>query len=335
MAFTAAADGYKLPILIIIPRKFPLKHFECPKNVVIVYKQKSKTFDSAIMNNHFVPKVILPYMYRRGLDKINLHLDNSPVHKRSDLLNKFSYHNIEPSFFPARMTSLLQPADVGWFRSLKTQYQNKWQNWFITSEKAFTKQHNLKSPGYARVINWISQIWTDFDPSIIKNSFKITGITSGDVNTYNHLLKDVLNGKPLPSYIIADNDSEEMNIFQASESDSSSLASIEGSQRSITELDCSNYSRSSCSNDDRYYDSSTGDDELDNRNMDDGDDYIDDVNDDSNSELNDSLTDEADDDDDNVNDDIADEGWMNDEEISENFISDFDDGNDESLIFLH
>ena len=153
MAFTAAADGYKLPILIIIPRKFPLKHFECPKNVVIVYKQKSKTFDSAIMNNHFVPKVILPYMYRRGLDKINLHLDNSPVHKRSDLLNKFSYHNIEPSFFPARMTSLLQPADVGWFRSLKTQYQNKWQNWFITSEKAFTKKQNLNSPGYARVIN--------------------------------------------------------------------------------------------------------------------------------------------------------------------------------------
>jgi len=46
----------------------------------------------------------------------------------------------------------MQPADVGWFRSLKSQYQAKWQDWYLTEPKAFTKSNNMKSPGYAKVI---------------------------------------------------------------------------------------------------------------------------------------------------------------------------------------
>ena len=56
-------------------------------------------------------------------------------------------------------TNLLQPADVSWMRPLKRAYHQKWQHWLINEEKSFTPAGNLRSPGYALVINWISQIW--------------------------------------------------------------------------------------------------------------------------------------------------------------------------------
>ena len=86
------------------------------------------------------------------------------------------------------MTILLQPADVGWFRSLKSKYHQKWQNWYLTSPKAFTKNNNLKSPGYKEVIKWVSQIWYEFDPETIVKSFESTGITSGYHSDYNHYI---------------------------------------------------------------------------------------------------------------------------------------------------
>ena len=73
------------------------------------------------MKEEFVEKVVVPHMLRNGKKKIVLHLDNSPVHKKKELQQKFRANNIEVSYFPPRMTSLLQPADVGWFKSLKSQ----------------------------------------------------------------------------------------------------------------------------------------------------------------------------------------------------------------------
>lgn len=161
LAFTASSNGRKFPILssIVIPRKNPLKApFKCPDSVVILYKPKSKTFDTNIMKGSFLQNIIRPYMLRHNKSRVLLHLDNSPVHKRSDLLSAFKQNGVEVSYFPARMTSLLQPADVGWFRSLKAQYHSKWQEWYLSSPKSFTTASNLKSPGYAKVINWISEI---------------------------------------------------------------------------------------------------------------------------------------------------------------------------------
>ncbi len=151
MAFTASSDGRKLPILIILPRKNPLKDFQIPNNVVILYKPKSKTFDSQVMRDVYVDKIIKPYMKHHNKSKLILHLDNSPVHKKNDLLELFSYNNVQVSYFPPRMTSLLQPADVGWFKSIKSQYQCKWQEWYLNEPKSFTKAHNMKSPGYSKV----------------------------------------------------------------------------------------------------------------------------------------------------------------------------------------
>ncbi len=144
-------------------------------------------------------------MLRHNKSRVLLHLDNSPVHKRSDLLSAFKQNRVEVSYFPARMTSLLQPADVGWFRSMKAQYHSKWQEWYLSSPKSFTKASNLKSPGYAKVINWISEIWQNFDKEIIIRSFESTGITSTNEDDYNNLLRAALKNKAPPTHTLVDN----------------------------------------------------------------------------------------------------------------------------------
>ena len=119
---------------------------------VILYKPNSKTFDTVVLRETYINQILRPYMLHRKKTRILLHLDNSPAHKRKDLRSAFRHNNVEVSYFPPRMTSLLQPADVGWFRSFKAQYHTKWQNWYLTEPKSFTKAKNMKSPGYGKVI---------------------------------------------------------------------------------------------------------------------------------------------------------------------------------------
>ena len=64
---------------------------------------------------------------------------------------------------PKRLTNLLQPADVSWMRVLKGAFRNKWQYWMINGEHAFTKARNMRSPGFALEIQWISEIWDALD----------------------------------------------------------------------------------------------------------------------------------------------------------------------------
>ena len=68
---------------------------------------------------------------------------------------------------PKRLTNLLQPADIAWFRPLKSLYDNHWSDWLVNSEKTFTKSNNMRSPGYAQIIEWVSSIWENFDQMII------------------------------------------------------------------------------------------------------------------------------------------------------------------------
>ena len=69
------------------------------------------------------------------------------------------------------MTNLLQSADVCWMRPLKLDYFCKWNERLVNSPKTYTAAGNMRSPGYASVINWINKIWSDFDPNLLARSF--------------------------------------------------------------------------------------------------------------------------------------------------------------------
>ena len=64
-----------------------------------------------------------------------------------------------------------------WFKVMKAKYHEEWTSWFLNDRKAFTKNGNLKSPGYARAIDWIVKIWNELDRDLMIRSFDTFGIT--------------------------------------------------------------------------------------------------------------------------------------------------------------
>jgi hypothetical protein len=59
----------------------------------------------------------------------------------------------------------------------------------MNGEHTFTKNHNCRSPGYAVAISWISEIWDEFDPTIIKESFDYCGITQNKMSGFHKQLQ--------------------------------------------------------------------------------------------------------------------------------------------------
>ena len=58
---------------------------------------------------------------------------------------------------------------------------------------------------YAKVIEWISEIWSDLDSSSIANSFDQCGITSKDTAAYSSQLRHFLRTRQLVDEIEPDN----------------------------------------------------------------------------------------------------------------------------------
>ena len=91
------------------------------------------------------------------------------------------------------MTNLLQPADVCWMRPLKLAYFRKWNEWLVNSPKTYTAAGNMRSPGYANVINWISEIWSDFDTNLLARSFDHCGLTYNRLADFHNQLQHFVN----------------------------------------------------------------------------------------------------------------------------------------------
>ena len=193
IAVCAAADGYKLPIVVIFPRVNTLKDFNCPDNIIVVYKTKP-TFDSLTIKESFVERVLVSHNRLRGIRKSVLVLDHATCHTTSNFKESLKVNNVDACFIPKRFTNLLQPADVAWFKPFKAQYTEKWNNWFLTSgNKTFTKNGNMRSPGYVQSIKWLLEIWADMDPQIIIESFQSCGILEQNEENYHKVLKKILN----------------------------------------------------------------------------------------------------------------------------------------------
>lgn len=105
-------------------------------------------------------------------------LDSAPCHKTAEVRDAAKKAKIKLIFVPPRLTNLLSPPDVCWFGPIKNSYRRLWSHWFITDPKTFTYSGNMRSAGYQKVIGWLSNIWKEFDPALIRKSFHSCGIVS-------------------------------------------------------------------------------------------------------------------------------------------------------------
>jgi len=115
------------------------------------------------------------------------------------------------------MTPFLQPADQSWMRPLKVAYFKKWNNWLVHAAKSYTAAGNLRSPGYAQAVIWISEVWADLDASLIANSFQFCGITSRHIADYSNQLRHFVRTTELVDEVQLDDDQTDQNSFSDSD----------------------------------------------------------------------------------------------------------------------
>lgn len=214
--FSASAAGQKLKPIILLPRKNPLPNFTPPDNVHLVY-QTSQNFNETIICEQFIKKVLASHVLSRNETSAFLVLDQAPCHTTARVKSCLEANKISYVYVPKRMTNLLQPADVSWMRSIKLMFKQKWQTWLIEGEKSFTRNGNMRSPGYALAIQWISEIWTALDAELIKKSFDLCGITQSKVDECHLQLKAFIrNG--MRSVVMDDDGADEIRGFDEARS---------------------------------------------------------------------------------------------------------------------
>jgi hypothetical protein len=229
-----------------IPRKRKLK--DEPEGCVIVYKGRSKTFDSPVICENFIGRSLAAYKCSKNYNKTLLVWDSARPHKTPQTLKKLKELDIDSILVPGRTTPFLQPADLMWFKELKRIYHEKWTSWWLNDRKAFTRNGNLKSPGYVKAMKWFMEAWNELDKDVIISSFEKTGITYSNPDNYNSVLKYVLENSTMPGSILEEEeDCDEINGFNCECHDSydEEDSSFDSRDASVDDDDSSSQSDSS------------------------------------------------------------------------------------------
>jgi len=209
ISLIAAADGSLLSPVVIIPRVNPLKNYTVPSNVIVYYKKGSKTFDSNVITEGVIRRALFPHLLRNNLKRPLLFIDSAPCHLTTQVRDELNHHNIDTIVVPPRMTNLLQPLDVSIMKSFKSKYHAKWTDWYLNSDKSFTRNGNMRSPPYATIIDWISSIVIDIPRELVSNSFDVCGITQNNNENYHSALSYVMSSNVLPVTILDELDGTE------------------------------------------------------------------------------------------------------------------------------
>ena len=190
----------KLPILVIIPRENPFPNYTPPDNVRVIYKTGA-TFDSDVICD-YIRQDLNNFLSENGFgnNKATLYLDSAPCHLTDPVKEAFKEIGCNHEFIKKRCTNMHQPWDVCMFAPIKRRLCSKWSHWYLFDDKSYTVHGNMRSPGYTSVIQWLSEIWYDFDPNIIINSFDQCDITSQS-NLHSALGAVVEENKTFSNYV--------------------------------------------------------------------------------------------------------------------------------------
>ncbi len=113
-AFSAVADGIKLPVFVIIPRVRRLDAIDELDYIEAEYRIGGTFNDAMIVQ--YLERIVIPYMLRKKFASVLLLIDQAKCHMTEMVKNFCISKRIVLVFIPPRMTNLLQPADVRAFQ---------------------------------------------------------------------------------------------------------------------------------------------------------------------------------------------------------------------------
>ncbi|CAF0972309.1 unnamed protein product [Brachionus calyciflorus] len=91
-AFSATADGEKLPVYVLVSRKSDLPNYTPPNNVQIEYKTGA-TFNEHVVVN-YVKRVVVPHMVQKGFKKVIFFLDSARCHLTKSVKDELQVNGI-------------------------------------------------------------------------------------------------------------------------------------------------------------------------------------------------------------------------------------------------
>ncbi|CAF1021370.1 unnamed protein product [Brachionus calyciflorus] len=206
--YTGSSDGEKLPFFLLVPRTKEFENYDPPSNIRIIYKTVG-IFNEDTICDYYATIMNVQHNCTLYLDSARCHLTKKGREKKDEL-------GIELIYTLPRKTNILQSADACWFSKIKKAYCTKWTEWPRNSPKNYTVHGNTKSPGYVLAIQWLSEIWENFESHAKKNLFDSCGITSQ--NDLHRTLKDLVS-KNLVLNVYIDNFEEEEAILGFNENE--------------------------------------------------------------------------------------------------------------------
>jgi len=90
------------------------------------------------------------------------------------------------------MTKTLQPLDVTVNKPVKDALRRLWNAWLVEGEHTFTDGGSMRMPMLQCIVQWIVQVWQDFDPSVIKKALVKCCIANAMDGTEDNALWNVV-----------------------------------------------------------------------------------------------------------------------------------------------
>ena len=227
VVLTALANGTKLKPMVIFKNLKNVPKGDFPRNCVITVA-KGGCMTTELMQE-WMAKV---WQSRPGSifrKPAVLVLDKHRSHTHADTVSSLQRrYATQSQFIPGGMTSLLQPCDVSWNKSMKSKVRKSWNEWLEDGEQAFTRTGKRKRASYDTVAKWVVEAWEQVPRDLITNSFVKCGLTPSDsIDILHDPLKSLIDTGDLPEDVVTsgEEDVDGSDMEEEEENDSSSGSS--------------------------------------------------------------------------------------------------------------
>jgi hypothetical protein len=135
-----------------------------------------------------VMKLFLNYLFPfRCIPRLLMVADSARPHFSTSTLALYAQKNIRLALIPGGITSYVQPADVYWFKSLKSKINNLVEIWLARRDLPMTTSGNVKSPSMTQCADWARAAWSEISEDYIARSWQ--GCILGAIEDL-HAMKD-------------------------------------------------------------------------------------------------------------------------------------------------
>lgn len=220
VVLSSMADGTKLKPMIIFRGLQNVPKADFPNDVVVTVALKGSM--NAELMNIYKQKV---WGARPGSffkPKSLLVMDSAKPHLKTTVKSSFKQHyKTELAIIPGGLTPLLQPADVHWNKTFKSEIRNSWCEWLKSGEQDFTKSGKRRSASYLMIAQWVKAAWGNVPVDLVKRSFPECGLCMGrNIESLHRRLRGLLQKDELSSA----NDIEEGSGLTDQESEDESFS---------------------------------------------------------------------------------------------------------------